>query len=148
MNKSVMLKWSRRDKKLSQKKLAEEIGISENIISRLELSSSEWNKLDESTKSKLNEFFEGCKYWESLVGEPDIEDTSNFVEIDAVEESKETKSSLDYKIQYSEDMITKYDVKVLTLIEFAYEGLNESKTHEDFKANVDLIKRILKKYNL
>lgn len=148
MNKSVMLKWSRRDKKLSQKKLAEEIGISENIISRLELSSSEWNKLDESTKSKLNEFFEGCKYWESLVGEPDIEDASNFVEIDAVEESKETKSSLDYKIQYSDDMITKYDVKVLTLIEFAYEGLCDSKTHEDFKANVDLIKRILKKYNL
>ena len=38
-----------------------------------------------------------------------------------------------------------YD-NVLTLIEFVYEGLKESKTHEDFVVNINMLKRIIKKY--
>ena len=38
------------------------------------------------------------------------------------------------------------NAKTLVLLQFAFEGLKESETHEDFKANLKLIKRIVDSY--
>ena len=44
------------------------------------------------------------------------------------------------------DQLNKHDQKTFTLIEFAYEGLRDSENHEDFAANIKMLKRILDKY--
>ena len=49
-------------------------------------------------------------------------------------------------IHKNTNSLTVKDQKTLTLIEFAYEGLFEAETHEDFVANLKMIKRIIDKY--
>lgn len=44
------------------------------------------------------------------------------------------------------EVVDNDDAKTLVLLEFAFEGLKESETHEDFKANLKLIKRIVNSY--
>lgn len=140
MNKPTMLKWSRREKQLTQKQLADDIGVSPKLIGRLELESSEWEKLDEASINKLNDIFDGTKYW-NLV-------ESNSIEVERLDIPIENKPEERIEVHKPCNKLTKDDIKILTLIEFAYEGLRESQKHEDFVVNVNLIKRILNKYNL
>ena len=42
--------------------------------------------------------------------------------------------------------LTKNDQKTYTLIEFAFEGLRDSENHDEFMANIKMLKRILDKY--
>lgn len=149
MNNNVMLKWSRKARGLSQKQVADAVGLSHQMISRLELDHKTWDNLNESYKVKLNEFFEGSKGWEPLkIGTDEIDDTE-IVENITEEVSVIEEPSVKHKSKTVKDnKLTKDDDKTLTLIEFAYEGLIEAKTHEDFSANISILRRILKKYGI
>lgn len=150
MVESVMLKWTRHNEGLSQRQVAEAIGVSQKLISNLELDHNNWKGLNVETKKKLNEFFEGSKGWEPLNLEPITTDIQEDTEIEIEEQPEIEKPVVKHtvKIETKDNGLTENDDKVLTLIEFAYEGLSESKTHDDFAANIMLMKRILKKYDI
>lgn len=147
MNKTTMLKWSRKEKGMTQKALAEAIGVSDKTISELELHSERWDSLTKPTLEKINIFFEGTKYWEPVELDTNKSDITDFIDIPK-ENTIETKPAVVEKhtIHYTDNRVTPNDVKALTLIEFAYEGLTESTTHEDFVANINMMKKILAKY--
>lgn len=150
MVESVMLKWTRHNKGLSQREVAEALGVSQKLISNLELDHKNWKGLNVETKKKLNEFFEGSKGWEPIELEPDNTDIQENTEIEIEDQPviEEPVVKYESKIEKKDIGLTENDNKVLTLIEFAYEGLSESKTHDDFTANIMLLKRILKKYEI
>ena len=67
--------------------------------------------------------------------------------VTVVKETKvEPKIETVHKPIKKTDELTEQDSKTLTLIEFAYEGLKESKNDSDFVANITLMKKILSKY--
>ena len=146
-SKCVMLKWARREKHETQEQVANAIGISAKTISNLELRHESWDSLKNSTKEKLNEYFKGVKYWEPLeIGTDISEPTGIFEETkEEIVEEKPKKTTKPNKIK--DNSLTDIDIKMLTLIEFAFEGLNESSSHTEFIANINLIKRILKKFD-
>ena len=147
MVESVMLKWTRRNKGLTQQQVADAIGLSNQMISKLELDHKCWKGLSVETKAKFNEFFEGAKGWEPLELEPTKDESENTEK--KVEEKPKTEKPIkrESKIEKNDNKLTEDDDKILTLIEFAYEGLSESSTRNEFEANINMLKRILKKYD-
>ena len=147
MVESVMLKWTRKYKGLTQQQVADAVGLSNQMISKLELDHKHWKSLSVETKTKFNEFFEGCKGWEPLNLESAETEESKKTE-NVIEEIHKNEKPIkrETKIEKKDNKLTENDDKVLTLIEFAYEGLSESKTHNEFISNINLMKRILKKY--
>lgn len=143
MSKIVMLKWARREKHLTQTQVAEAVGISDRMISKLELDHKAWNELTEEEIIKLNDFFDGTKYWEHVEFEPEVSEPEEIIET-VIDESN-ADSCITDQIQ-NDDSLDETDIKALTLIEFVYEGLNESKTHDEFVSNMKILERILKKY--
>ena len=147
MNNCTMLKWARREMGLTQKQLGDAIGISSRHICTLELHSSAWHTLTNPTKEKLNNFFKDTKYWDQLnldldgsdLSEDDEKTIEETVDVEPVEIEV-------HKVEKADKNVKKDYDNVLTLIEFVYEGLKESKTHEDFVVNINMLKRIIKKY--
>lgn len=150
MVKSVMLKFARQDKHVTQQQVADAVGLSIRKISKLELDRDEWHDLDNETRAKFNEFFKGAKGWEPLEMVSDDEATLDDEKTDAEQNVENRKSVIEHehKNENSDDELIEDDDKILTLVEFAYEGLVESKTHDDFTANINMLKRILKKYDI
>ena len=147
MNKPTMLKWCRKEKGMTQKALSEASGVSTGVIGELEVSSQRWDGLSDPIKEKLDKFFEGSKYWEPLMADSNTSDFENYFEAEPEEEPVMTKPTVvERKIIHKADCVEPNDIKAFTLIEFAYEGLQEAKTHEEFVANINMLKRIISKY--
>lgn len=147
MKKTVMLKNCRAmEKRVSQKELADAIGISERMLNKLEHDDEPWKTMRNHTKEKLNEYFKDTKGWEPLevISGGFDPDKLGKKELKVEPAKVETKPVIEVK---KDSKLTDDDTKVFTLIEFAYEGLNESSSHTDFEANINLLKRILKKYD-
>ena len=146
MTRTTMLKWCRREKGMTQQALGDAVGLNANTIYKLESNHEVWNGLKDTTKEKLNTFFEGTKYWvplEMKFSMPEPTKTEEVIKVEPVTNDKPTEV---HQIQYVANQVAPTDIKALTLIEFAYEGLQESKTHEDFVANINMLKRIISKY--
>ena len=137
MNRCERLKSKRMEDGLSQMALGKKLGMSPNTINYLETDETRWASMYAKTVDKINGYLDG-----TIIDVP-VKKPVKKIEVEAKQEAPivvicETKKS--------DDVLTKTDKKVLTLIEFAYEGLSESKTHEDFVANINMLKRILNKY--
>ena len=153
MGNCAKLKWNRRAKGLSQKEFADLVGVSVGTISRLELDESAWLTVRPETEEKIVSQFTSPSSWK--LDEKDIH--RGLKEIGKELEEK-VETEVDDKVITEKTPITiiepvkvhngltKDDEKTLSLIEFAYEGLSQAKTHEDFIANINLIKRIVKGY--
>lgn len=137
------LKWNRRKMKLSQSELAKKAGLSSATIGRLERDETRWEFITDETFDKLTTVFEEIQGF-AFVKVHESNSTN-------IEESEETINVEEEKPKMEETLIEEKktddnDVKTLTLLEFAFEGLKESETHEDFKANLKLIKRVVDSY--
>lgn len=139
------LKWNRRKMKLSQSELAEKAGLSSATIGRLERDETRWEFITDETFDKLTRVFEEIqgfafvKVHES--NSTNIEESEETINVE--EEKPKMEETL---VEVEEKKTDDNDVKTLTLLEFAFEGLKESETHEDFKANLKLIKRVVDSY--
>ena len=141
------LKWNRRKMRLTQKELANKAGLSSATIGRLEQDETHWEIITDETFDKISKVFEeiqGMKFMKfhesnSVNLEEKTEETINMEVVEP--KMDETLVEVEEKKAVDND-----DAKTLVLLEFAFEGLKESETHEDFKANLKLIKRIVDSY--
>lgn len=139
------LKWNRRKMKLSQSELAEKAGLSSATIGRLERDETRWEFITDETFDKLTMVFEEIqgfafvKVHES--NSTNIEESEETINVE--EEKPKMEETL---VEVEEKKADDNNAKTLVLLQFAFEGLKESETHEDFKANLKLIKRIVDSY--
>lgn len=115
--------------------------MSPNTINYLETDETRWGTMYTKTVDKINSYLDGTI--EEMVTIIPAKRTSDYIDSERIDEQP---IMVICKSKDNDDLLTENDKKTLTLIEFAYEGLSDSKTHEDFVANVNMIKRILKKY--
>ena len=135
------LKWNRRKMKLSQSELAEKAGLSSATIGRLERDETRWEFITDETFDKLTRVFEEIqgfafvKVHES--NSTNIEESEETINVE--EEKPKMEETL---VEVEEKKADDNNAKTLVLLQFAFEGLKESETHEDLK----LIKRIVDSY--
>lgn len=131
--------------KLSQSELAEKAGLSSATIGRLERDETRWEFITDETFDKLTRVFEEIqgfafvKVHES--NSTNIEESEETINVE--EEKPKMEETL---VEVEEKKADDNNAKILVLLQFAFEGLKESETHEDFKANLKLIKRIVDSY--
>ena len=131
--------------KLSQSELAEKAGLSSATIGRLERDETRWVFITDETFDKLTRVFEEIqgfafvKVHES--NSTNIEESEETINVE--EEKPKMEETL---VEVEEKKADDNNAKTLVLLQFAFEGLKESETHEDFKANLKLIKRIVDSY--
>ena len=131
--------------KLSQSELAEKAGLSSATIGRLERDETRWEFITDETFDKLTRVFEEIqgfafvKVHES--NSTNIEESEETINVE--EEKPKMEETLG---EVEEKKADDNNAKTLVLLQFAFEGLKESETHEDFKANLKLIKRIVDSY--
>ena len=131
--------------KLSQSELAEKAGLSSATIGRLERDETRWGFITDETFDKLTKVFEEIQGF-AFVKVHESNSTN-------IEESEETINVEEEKPKMEETLVEveekKEDdnnAKTLVLLQFAFEGLKESESNEDFKANLKLIKRVVDSY--
>lgn len=132
MNNCELLKRRRKEERLSQTNLAKMLGMSCKTIVALEKDETRWRAMHAVTVDKINSFLDGS-YKEN---------------VNSVNEEPAHKPAVVVvcDIPKNDNTLSKQDKKTLTLVEFAYEGLTESTNHNEFVANLKLLKRILDKY--
>lgn len=146
MNRSNNLKWRRKEAGLSRREFANIAGVSMGTVGRLESDETTWDTMQDGTTDKILNALESLSKRDDKVVEPVVEETDEVEElVSDCDQAKVSKWVMEMK-QYEEDQLTKADTKTMILVEFAYEGLTEAKTHSEFIANVKLLKRILKDY--
>ena len=139
------LKWNRRKMKLSQSELAEKAGLSSATIGRLERDETRWEFITDETFDKLTRVFEEIqgfafvKVHES--NSTNIEESEETINVE--EEKPKMEETL---VEVEEKKADDNNAKTLVLLQFAFEGLKESETHEVVKSNIKLIKRIVDSY--
>lgn len=138
------LKWNRKTMGLSQKQFAEKVELNVNTIKKLENDEEAWNTIRPETADKIYALYRSMGSWQPDNAHEVIQDINKESESAEKAKSKPKKEIVHKPVK--NNGVNEQDQKTLTLIEFAYEGLKESKTHEDFVANIALIKRILSKY--
>lgn len=115
-------------------------------IAKFETDETAWLTAQADTIDKIYAGLEGVNYW-ARDDKPTQElpkDEPVVKELDYIVEVPEPKPVIEeVKV---DNGLHKRDNKTLILIDFAVEGLKEAETHEDFMANIKLLKRILKDY--
>lgn len=146
MGQCVKLKFGRKQLGLSQKAFAEKIGLSVQTIAKFETDETAWLTAQADTIDKIYAGLEGVNFWvrDDKPTQELPKDEPVVKELDYIVEVPEPKPIIEeVKVDNS---LHKRDNKTLILIDFAVEGLKEAETHEDFMANIKLLKRILKDY--
>lgn len=157
MGRCAILKFGRRELKMSQKQFAEAVGVSVGTIGRLELDESAWLTVRPETEEKIQKLLNGIDRWgrnhhteENSKDESNTDtDTSKAIPLcqltpEILEQA--AKKHEEKKEEPIHNGLSGHDRKTLSLIEFAYEGLTEASSHEEFVANLNMIKRIISKY--
>lgn len=122
MNRSERLKQTRLNLGLSHIGLAERIGLSHTTLEKLQSDETAWLTIKKETSDKIEAFYESINTKSSEV----------------VQASSAVVTNL--------SNVTSKDEKALTLIEFIYENLSESKSHSEFMANINMLKRVVDNY--
>lgn len=140
MSNCTRLRECRKADKLSQQALGEKIGLSDLTIYKLEKDETAWLTMKDSTADKIYGYFESR-----------ISDKKKDIKHEVIEEKPVVEEVIEkpmpvavYKVE-TKNGLSEEDEKIMTLIDFAYEGLIDAKTHEEFKANLNMLKRIVNK---
>lgn len=153
MTKGAQLKWNRTEYGLSQKKLADLAGVSQYTIHRLENDTTAWLTVRPTTEDKLwsalerfasEQKEEVAKAYKELTGELKVEP-----KVVEKEEKKSVWPTESITYEQAVEMISKLpkkDEKTLTLLTTIWKWLNESKTHEEFAENINMMKCIIDQY--
>lgn len=146
MSNCMKLKEARKEAGLSQVDLAHKVNLSPYTIVKLEKDETQWAIMAPITADKIQGFLDGAasKRINKVKEEPqeEVNEENTVVEEPIIE----PEVKIVHKQTKKTNGLTELDNKTLTLVEFAYDGLRESKTHEDFVANIGLLKRIVNKY--
>lgn len=152
MGNCAKLKWNRKKLGLTQKQFADKAGLNVTTINKLENDETAWLTVQRETEEKIYKLYEGVDVWAI---EPRNKGTDKPAETEIKQDNKvlisEVTQEMVDRMTAEEERVRKerlnaHDNKIMTLIEFAYEGLIEAKTHADFEANINIIKRIIDKY--
>lgn len=158
MGRCAILKHCRRELKMSQKQFAEAVGVSDGTIYRLEHDETAWLSVRPETEEKIQSLIGGVDRWgRKHLTNDDTESKDETKPVDAPKKvmisqitpemmEQATKQYEEEKAKNLHNSLTTHDKKTLTLIEFVYEGLTEASTHDDFVANINMLKRIINKY--
>ncbi len=140
------LKWNRKRLGMSQKDFAEKVGLSVATIGRLEQDEMNWEVVTDETFDKIANEFDNDHSWK--IRRPEKNDTIVEKKTEQNDERKNdiTKQSVCMLIKKDDKDITQQDTMTFVLVKFAYEGMKESKTHDEFIANINLLKRIIRDY--
>ena len=137
MNNCIRLKEARTNLGLSQKALGKKLGLSSWTICMLEKDETKWRSMTATTVDKINSLFDGTFEYDSE------KEKTNIIE----EESIISDPIIIHTHQLKDNSLNDLDKKTLELIEFTYEGLMDYKTNKEFIANINMLKRILNKYD-
>lgn len=147
MGNCAKLKWNRKRLGLTQEEFAKKAGVAIGTISRLEHDETAWLTVRNETEDKIYALFDSMDSWQ-----PDdfkagtvIQEIHTEIENPEIVTIVKQEEVVIHK-ENNSDQLNKHDQKTFTLIEFAYEGLRDSENHEDFAANIKMLKRILDKY--
>ena len=138
------LKWNRQSMGLSRKALGDMIGLSDETIRKLETDESTWEVIRPDTFDKISEVLNGERTIPMKTEQTKPVKTEE--EYVKVEDPENAPAWALEAVQMYKDLLTEQDKKTMVLLEFAYEGFKESKTHSEFIANIKLLKRMLKDY--
>ena len=142
------LKIARRDMKLSQREFADKVGVSIGTIQRLEQDETTWDTLQDGTFDKVMKGLEDRGSW--LKRKQTIEPEKTKLTFDDLPKDvtigSEEATRILMTFNKHEEKKESKDAKTLEMLEFVMEGLRESETHEEFTANLKIMKRILKKF--
>lgn len=152
MSNCAKLKWNRKAKGLTQKQFADLVGLNVSTISKLEKDETAWLTIRPETEEKIYAQYTSMHSWQPDRPDKVLREINDDVEKEdeVMEEKKESvwpKHDIFYEpVKEIHNGLTEQDEKTKTLIEFAYEGLTEAKTHEEFVANINIIRRVLNRY--
>ena len=146
MGNCAKLKWNRRRLGLTQAEFAKKAGVSSTTICKLERDETAWRTMRDDTVDRVYAMFEPMNSWK-----PDDFEASNVIreihtEIEENEKGIVREEVIVEEVKDNSCKLTKNDQKTYTLIEFAFEGLRDSENHDEFMANIKMLKRILDKY--
>lgn len=154
MGNCAKLKWNRKRLGLTQSEFAAKVGVCQYTICKLERDETAWATIRAETEDKIYAAFDNMASWQPeradrVIGEI-AEEMKNEEVIDIQEEVKEMYVESEPVVEKREGEVTDelraVDIKTLTLIEFAYEGLKEASSHSEFVANIGMLRRVLAKY--
>ena len=131
--------------KLSQSELAEKAGLSSATIGRLERDETRWGFITDETFDKLTKVFEEIQGFAFV--KVHESNSTNIEELEETINVEEEKPKMEETlVEVEEKKADDNNAKTLVLLQFAFEGLKESESNEDFKANLKLIKRVVDSY--
>lgn len=154
MGNCAKLKWNRKKLGLTQKQFAKAAGLDVGTINKLENDETAWLTVRRETEDRIYKMYEGVDVWaiepvnkgEDKPVEPtEIKQDNKVLITEVTQEMVDRMAAEEARVQKLHSL-TAHDNKIMTLMEFAYEGLTESKSHEEFEANLNMIRRILNKY--
>lgn len=166
------LKWNRKRLGMNQREFANLVGVSAATICKLETDETAWLTVRNETENRITAQFEKMSSWQ-----PDKKEAGKVIDEISEESSgvtikdnvglarwKEIEAQINGEEQNvpAEETVnipivnpvnifnemTANDLETLTLMEFGFEGLFESTKHEEFVANMNIIRRIVNKYYL
>ena len=153
MGNCAKLKWNRKKLGMTQKEFAKAAGLDVGTINKLENDETAWLTVKSTTEDKIYAMFEGQNVWDMKPEEKGSDTHTETIEQDVkipigmVTQEMVEQATRQYEQEKKiHNSLSAHDKKTLTLIEFAYEGLMEAKTHADFEANINIIKRVINKY--
>ena len=151
------LKWNRKRLMMTQKEFGDMVGLSATTICKLERDETAWGVIQADTADKIASHFEKMSSWQPERADKVLreinEDVEDYVNVNGIDDIPVnlpitiTPATVEYgmSVNSSNDM-TREDLETLTLMEFGFEGLFESTKHEEFVANMNIIRRIVNKY--
>lgn len=141
------LKWNRKRLGLTQKQLAEKVGVHVLTIGKLERDETAWATLQDTTVDKIMSFYSSMASWQPERPDKVLQEINEVIEEPQVEEEVIMEPVVVIETKPVEVKgLHKQDEKTLTLIEFAYEELTQAKTHEDFVISIQMLKKIVNRY--
>lgn len=159
MGRCAILKHCRKELNLNQEQFADKVGVSLSTIRRLEQDETAWLSVRPDTEDKIQSLIGGVDRWgrkhltkedknNGKDGTTPVETPATIPIGQITPEMMEqvNKQHEERKEKNVHNSLNGHDRKTLTLIEFAYEGLMEASTHEEFVANINMIRRIINKY--
>lgn len=140
------LKWNRKRLGFTQKEFAELVGLSLGTIARLEQDETAWLTIRDETADRIYEHYDSMASWQPEEAAVVVRELSEDDQSEVTEEVVEHKPVVIDVPVLREKGLSETDKATMNLIEFTYQGLMESSTHEEFMVHIKMLKRIINKY--
>ena len=125
---------------ISDRDYAKLVGADQVTIRKLRHDDEYWDKIPETLRERIYATFKPMSAVSKAV------ETVNEVE-ESLAKTEERIEQLESSVEgLKKNGLNEQNEKTLTLVEFIFEEMKESKKHSDFVANIGLLNRALSKY--